>query len=68
MHKLLAGRLIDLADAATLLRTNRATLDLPYLLGCAAALSLEAGFTQIWKEAFPGEAIPSIICAGGLES
>jgi hypothetical protein len=64
VHKLLAGRLIDLADSATLLRTNRATLDLPYFLGCAAELSLETGFTQIWEEAFPGEAIPSIDAGG----
>jgi hypothetical protein len=28
VHKLLAGRLVDRADAATLLRVNRADLDI----------------------------------------
>ena len=45
LQKLLAGRMIDLADAAALLRANRDALDLGYLnrwagkLGVAAELS-----------------------------
>jgi hypothetical protein len=58
LHKLLAGRLVDLADAAMLLRANRAELDLEYLLGWTTALSLGAELAQVWEEACPGEAVP----------
>jgi hypothetical protein len=58
LHKLLAGRLVDRADAAMLLRVNWAGLDLEYLLGWTTTLSLEAELSEVWKEAFPGEAMP----------
>ena len=58
LHKLLAGRLVDRADAAMLLRANRAGLDLAYLLDWTRTLSLEAELSEVWKEAFPGEAMP----------
>ena len=58
LHKLLAGRLLDLADAAMLLRANRADLNLEYLLGWMSTLSLGAELAQVWEEAFPGEAMP----------
>jgi hypothetical protein len=59
LHKLLAGRIIDRADAATLLRVNRASLDFGYLQGWLARLALQAEWSEIWREAFPGEEAPS---------
>jgi hypothetical protein len=59
LHKLLAGRVIDRVDAATLLRVNRASLDFGYLQGWLARLALSAEWSEIWREAFPGEAPPS---------
>jgi hypothetical protein len=56
--KMNAGRLIDRADAAALLRLNRATLDLPYLLGWVSRLNLHSEWAGIWAEAFPGEPRP----------
>jgi hypothetical protein len=64
LHKLLAGRLVDRADAAMLLRVNRADLDLEYLLGWTTMLSLGGELAQIWGEAFPGAAMPE---AGGTK-
>jgi hypothetical protein len=58
LHKLLAGRLLDRADAAMLLRANRADLNLEYLLRWTTALSLSAKLVEVWEEAFPGEATP----------
>jgi hypothetical protein len=58
LHKLLAGRLLDRADAAMLLRANRVDLNLEYLLGWTTTFSLEAELAQVWEEAFPGEAMP----------
>jgi hypothetical protein len=59
LHKLLAGRLIDLADAAALLRSNRGALDIPYLKQWTARLKLEAALADIWSEAFPGQMPPT---------
>jgi hypothetical protein len=53
-----AGRLIDRADAAALLRSNRATLDLPYLLKWVKQFNLDTEWTQTWMEAIPGESVP----------
>lgn len=64
LHKLLAGRLVDRADAAMLLRVNRAGLDLAYLLDWTTKLSLEAELSEVWKEAFPGEAMPETGASG----
>jgi len=58
VHKLLAGRIIDRADAAALLRANRAALDLAYLLRWTKALSLGKNLAEVWDEAFPGERPP----------
>jgi hypothetical protein len=33
-------------------------LNLEYLLGWTARISLRANLTQVWEEAFPGEAMP----------
>ena len=54
-HKLLAGRLLDRADAAMLFRTNRADLNLEYLLSWTTTLSLGAELAMVWEEAFLGE-------------
>ena len=58
LFKLLAGRLIDRADAAMLLRENRDSLDFEYLSRWVADLDLTPIFQEIWRDAFPEE--PSI--------
>jgi hypothetical protein len=55
IHKLLAGRIIDSADVAALLRANRPGLDLAYLKGWLGQLSLLPHFETIWHETFPSE-------------
>jgi Nucleotidyl transferase AbiEii toxin, Type IV TA system len=56
--KLLAGRIIDRADAAMLLRENRDALDLNYLFDWVARLSLHNELVEIWREALPDEPPP----------
>jgi hypothetical protein len=58
IHKLLAGRIIDSADVAALLRANHAGLDLAYLKGWLGRLNLLAHFETIWHETFPSEPLP----------
>jgi hypothetical protein len=58
--KLLAGRIIDRADAATLLRRNRERLDDEYLLKWIRAHGLQSQLAEIWDEAFPGEQPPDL--------
>jgi hypothetical protein len=58
IHKLIAGRIIDRADAAALLRKHRPTLDLAYLTRWLSHYELGAAWAEIWKEAFPGEVPP----------
>jgi hypothetical protein len=58
IHKLLAGRIIDSADVAALLRANRAVLDLTYLKSWLGRLDLFAPFETIWHEVFPSEPLP----------
>lgn len=58
LHKLLAGRLLDRADAVALLRANRPTLDQDYLLHWVHALRLTTALSEVWREAFPGEELP----------
>jgi hypothetical protein len=60
LHKLLAGRIIDRADAAGLLRANRSSLDLDYLTHWIGTLSLTRQFDEIWDEALPGEPLPDV--------
>jgi hypothetical protein len=60
LFKLVAGRLIDHADAAMLLRENREVIDFEYLLSWVARLSLATDFGAIWHEAFPGEESPNL--------
>lgn len=56
--KLAAGRMIDLADAAMLLRENRADIDTPRLARHARELGLDGELGTVWHEAFPDEALP----------
>jgi hypothetical protein len=58
LFKLLAGRLIDRADAAMLLRENRAAIDFGYLLSWVGHLDLSVQLAEAWDEAFPGEEPP----------
>ena len=58
LHKLLAGRILDRVDAATLLRANRDSLDVAYLLKWVHKLQLQTELATIWEEAFPGESPP----------
>ncbi len=59
LHKLLAGRIVDRADAAMLLRTNRSAMNLDYLARWSQKLTLTKEIAEIWGEAFPGEPLPS---------
>ena len=58
--ELLAGRMIDRADAAALLRANRESLDCDYLLHWIKALELRAAWTEVRIEAFPEQPPPDI--------
>jgi hypothetical protein len=58
IHKLLAGRIIDSADVAALLRANRAGLNLAYLKGWLSQLNLLAQLETIWQATFPSEPLP----------
>lgn len=58
LFKLIAGRIIDRADAAMLLRENRDAIDFPYLNAWIGDLKLHAEYAEIWEEAFPGETLP----------
>lgn len=58
LQKLLAGRIIDRADAAGLLRANRGSIDLDYLIRWTRDLELTQQFTEVWKDALPGELLP----------
>jgi hypothetical protein len=61
IHKLLAGRIIDRADAAALLRANRRSLDFDYMLQWIGEKKVAAEFAEVWREAFPDEALPTIL-------
>ncbi len=58
LYKLLAGRIIDRADAAFLLRANRNSLDFDYLRQWAKTLEVSPALSEIGNEAFPGEKGP----------
>jgi len=59
LQKLQAGRIIDRADAAALLRANRESLDVDYILAWTDRLALAVDLAEIWNEAFPGEPLPA---------
>jgi len=58
IHKLLAGRIIDRADAAALLQANRMSLNFSYLLHWIEMKRLTGDFAEVWEEAFPAEPVP----------
>jgi hypothetical protein len=58
IFKLLAGRILDRVDSASLLRANRANLEIGYLTGWADKLKLRSELVEIWAEAFPGDTLP----------
>ncbi len=58
LFKLIAGRMIDRADAAMLVRENRDAIDFSYLRRWLTRLNLLSDFNEIWSEAFPGEEAP----------
>jgi hypothetical protein len=58
LFKLLAGRAIDRADAAMLLRENREEIDFDYIAKWVTKLGLAADINEIWCNAFPDEALP----------
>jgi hypothetical protein len=58
LHKLLAARIVDLMDAAALLRANRSTIDFVYLHHWLKEKGLSSDFARVWQEAFPGEPPP----------
>jgi hypothetical protein len=58
LHKLLAGRIIDRADAAALLRANRDSLDFDYVRHWIGEKRLTSEFSDVWAEAFPDEPLP----------
>jgi hypothetical protein len=60
IHKLMAGRSIDRADAAAVLRANRDLLDFGYLTRWATALRLTEELREIWREAYGDEA-PQVV-------
>jgi hypothetical protein len=59
LHKLQAGRMIDLADVAELLKLNRQSLDFDYLARWGKDLSLDSAFRQVWASAWPDLPLPN---------
>jgi hypothetical protein len=60
LFKLIAGRIIDRADAAMLLRENHDTIDSGYLSSWLGRLNLATSYQEIWREAFPAEPLPPV--------
>jgi hypothetical protein len=58
--KLLAGRIIDRADAAMVLRENRNEIDFKRLTGAIRAEGLTDEYRAIWVDAYPGEPLPDL--------
>ena len=56
--KLLAGRIIDRADAAMLLRENRDEIDFQRLHKAVRSLGLTTDYDAVWRDAFPDEPMP----------
>lgn len=56
--KLLAGRIIDQADAAMVLRENRDAIDFDRLHQEVKAHGLKQEYRSIWIDAYPGEPLP----------
>ncbi|MBM4070169.1 MAG: hypothetical protein FJ271_14630 [Planctomycetes bacterium] len=59
IHKLIAGRILDQADAAALLRINSKDLDFAYLKDWIDRLGLRKEWEDVVGEAFPSERPPA---------
>ncbi|MFM8537287.1 MAG: hypothetical protein ACKOES_04335 [Planctomycetaceae bacterium] len=60
MIKLQAGRIIDRADAAMVLRENRDEIDFRRWHREITRHGLVADYREIWRDAFPAEPVPEI--------
>jgi hypothetical protein len=58
LFKLLAGRILDRADCAYLLRANQDALDLVYLKEWTTKLNVEKELREAWQEAFGKQSSP----------
>jgi hypothetical protein len=58
--KLLAGRIIDRADAAMVLRENRGDIDFHHLQHVIVTTGLVDDYRSIWSDAFPDEPAPDM--------
>ena len=59
LFKLHAGRILDRSDCAYLLRFNRDTLDVQYIVQWVHNLQLTSEFAEIWREAFGDDEPPT---------
>jgi hypothetical protein len=59
LFKLIAGRFIDRADAAMLLRDNRDAIDFDYLQRWIEELKVRELYDEVWRDAFPDESEPA---------
>jgi hypothetical protein len=59
MLKLQSERLIDRTDVRYLLEYNRSNLDFTYLTDWIVKLGLMKEWAEWWKEAFPGQLLPT---------
>ena len=55
INKLLAGRVIDLADSAALIRANVGEIDRDYLIDQVESIGLIDQLKRIWSEAVPSK-------------
>ncbi len=58
--KLLAGRIIDRADAAMLLQENRAEIDFTRLHDEVVRQGVVAEYREAWQDAFPSAPAPDV--------
>lgn len=58
LHKLVAGRMMDRADASSLLALNRQSIDFEYLAKWTKDLNVSDEYSEVWKATFPDEPLP----------
>ena len=58
VHKLYAGRILDLSDVSELLKGNKSSIDLAYVKKWINHFSLRTQFSECWIKAFDGEKPP----------
>lgn len=57
--KLIAGRILDRVDVGDLLKANRQTIDLGYLMGWVHQFHVERALGEAWGDVFPSERPPT---------